>query len=378
MAIPQFDLIEIITISILSLSWCFQLWFLLKRIRPLAVYRPSPVTSSTLPPVSVIICAKDEDYNLSLFLPEILTQDYPNYQVVVVNDNSEDDTSEILQQFKNQYPHLYTTTLSADKKFYNGKKTALSIGIKAAVHEHLILTDADCRPASNQWLKHMVEALTQPGKEMVLGIGNYEKQKGLANFWIRYDTFSIALQYLGYALSGKPYMGVGRNLGYTKSLFVNNNGFKNHLMIMSGDDDLFVQEVASQSNTTICIHPQAHTMSVPAGSFSKWKNQKQRHLTTAGRYPFGIRMELTLEPITRELFWIFSLYYLFFNNFVVIGLAFWGSLMTTKYILWRMAAKKTGLGNIYWGFIGFDFLQPLLLLWAHAGNLTGTKKKKWK
>ncbi len=377
MEISHLSTADIVALSLLFFAWSCQLWFLLKRILPLALFKPVGSPPAELPPVSVVICAKNEANNLRHFLPEILTQDYPEFQVVVVNDNSEDDTAEVLTAFKSRYPHLYTTALKADKKFYKGKKMALSIGIKAALHENLILTDADCKPASEQWLRHMAGSLQQPEKSVVLGIGNYEAKKGLTNLWIRYDTFCIAIQYLGYALSGKPYMGVGRNLAYKKSLHTNSNGFRNHLKIASGDDDLFVQEAASRKNVTVCIHPQAHTISIAAASFKEWLHQKRRHLTTSSHYRPGLKFELAVEPLTRELIWIIPVYYLFFGNFVAVALAFWGSYILLKFILWRMAAIKTNLGQIYWSIIGFDFLQPLILAWAHAGNFSGTKNKKW-
>ncbi len=380
MEISHLGSADIVVLSLLVFAWSWQLWFLFKRIMPLGLYKPSGSASTPLtglPPVSVIICAKNEASNLRNFLPEILTQDYPKFQVVVVNDNSEDDTAEVLTALKTRYPHLYTTTLNADKKFYSGKKVALSIGIKAALHENLILTDADCKPASKNWLKHMAGSLQQPEKSMVLGIGNYQTRKGLTNLWIRYDTFCIATRYLGYALSGKPYMGVGRNLAYKKSLHINNNGFKSHLKLASGDDDLFVQEAASGKNVTVCIHPEAHTISTPAESFIEWLHQKRRHLTTSSHYRPGLRFELAVEPLTRELIWIIPICCLFFDKFAVISLAFWVSYMMLKLIFMRMAAVKTGLGPIYWSIIGFDFLQPLILAWAHTGNISGTKNRKW-
>lgn len=370
---------EIIIIVLTLIAWLWQCFYLFRRILPVARYRvPNYNVSTKLPPISVVISARNEAENLERFLPSVLEQDYPEFQVVVVNDGSEDDSELILAKFKSKYKHLYYTSIAPDRKFKHGKKLPLSLGIKAAKYEHLILTDADCRPASNQWLKKMAQSLSLPEKELVLGIGNYEKTKGFTNLWVRYDTFTIAIQYIGYALSGKPYMGVGRNLGYTKSLFEKNNGFKSHIYLASGDDDLFVQEAATPKNTAVCIDPLAHTISAPPANLKKWFEQKERHLTSSYRYKSSIKSALFMEMLTREILWLLAAYYIFFSNLAFIILPILLLLLLTKFILWKMACQKTGMGKIYWTIFIFDFIQPVFWSLGHLRSLTGSKKRKWK
>ncbi len=378
MNISQPNTLEIITLSLMGLVWIWQFVFLIRRIRPVAFYKSEAPIPDKLPPVSVVISARNEAENLEKFLPSILEQDYPKFQVVVVNDGSEDETDMVLARFKAKYEHLYYTTIHPDKKFYHGKKLPLSLGIKAAKHEHMIMTDADCQPSSEEWLKTMVSELIQQKKELVLGIGNYQKTGGLNNLWLRYDTFTIAMQYMGFALSGKPYMGTGRNMGYTKTLFNRTKGFKNHIYIASGDDDLFVQEAANKSNTAVCLSPKAHTLSVPPRTFKKWKEQKQRHLSTASHYSTRTKSPLIMEPVTRELFWMLTGFFIFFPNFAPIVLPFSLLLLLFKLLLWKKAADKTGMGKIFWGLLLFDIVQPIILGLIHFGNLTGSKKRKWK
>lgn len=220
-----------------------------------------------LPPVSVIICARNEAENLKNFLPRVLEQDYPKFQVVVVNDCSTDDTEIVLAQMKRQYDHLYFTSIPVDKKFFHGKKLALSIGVKAAQYDHLILTDADCYPASGNWLKNMTTKFSSK-KELVIGYGKYEKRKGLLNLFVRYETFWNAVQYVGFVIAGKPFMGVGRNLAYKKSLFQGSNVFRSYLNVASGDDDLFINQMGNRTNTAVCVHPEGQTISVPVTTFS--------------------------------------------------------------------------------------------------------------
>ncbi len=378
MDIPQPNSIEIILLSLLLFAWLWQFVFLIKRILPVARHKNSDAEVGEFPPASVIISARNEEENLEAFLPEVLSQDYPDYQVVVVNDGSEDETDMALARLKAKYPHLYYTRIAPDKKFYHGKKLPLSIGVKAASHDILVLTDADCRPASDQWLKQMVSAIRPEGKELVVGIGNYKKEKGLTNLWLRYDTFTIAIQYLGFAISGKPYMATGRNMAYTKQLFQKTQGFKNHIYIASGDDDLFVQEAATRTNTNVCISPDAHAISLAPPRFKKWKEQKQRHLTTAPHYKTSIKASLLMEPLTRELFWTLTIFLIFFSNFALLVLSFSLLLFLFKVVIWKKASDKTGMGKIFWGLLLFDIIQPIIIAFSYFGNLTGSKKRKWK
>jgi glycosyltransferase involved in cell wall biosynthesis len=235
-------------------------------------------------PVSVIICARDEDENLARNLPGVLVQQYPSSkEVIVINDNSVDDSKFILQELKRTFKNLHVVELTQEAKLISGKKYPLSIGIREAKHEVLLLTDADCVPASEHWIQKMQEAYDDK-TEIVLGYGAYHKRKGLLNKLIRFETFHTALQYLSYALAGIPYMGVGRNLSYRKDLFIRNKGFSSINHIPSGDDDLFINKLATSQNTTVVLDPEAVTRSIPKTTWGGWLKQKSRHYTTAKYY----------------------------------------------------------------------------------------------
>ncbi|MBL7905773.1 MAG: glycosyltransferase [Bacteroidales bacterium] len=233
--------------------------------------------------VSVVICAKNEYHNLVKYLPLILEQDYPEYEVVVVNDASDDDTFYLLRELADKYSHLKLVNITHNLNFFSGKKFPLSIGIKSARYDLVLLTDADCYPTGPKWIESMQAAFT--GKtEIVLGYGAYFPQPGLLNRIIRYDTVSVAMQYLSLALAGMPYMGVGRNLAYRKSLFYKEGGFVKHYKIISGDDDLFINAVARKSNTRIQPLNEATTYSRAKQTFGAWIRQKKRHLTSGKFY----------------------------------------------------------------------------------------------
>lgn len=377
MNLLNFSIEEKVLLITLAISFIIQFYFLIFKNGKLAFFKPKAIETTTHPALSVIICAKNEASNLKQFLPTILQQDYPDYEVIVVNDGSEDDTELILSQFKQEYPHLYYTTIPIDRKFTHGKKLAVSIGIKAANNEHLVFTDADCYTNSNQWLKEMSKGFSNPKIEIVLGFGGYEKQKGFTNLLVRYDTFFTAIQYLSYALSRKAYMGVGRNLAYRKSLFTKNNGLLSHMHIASGDDDLFISQTATKDNTLVCISHNSHTVSIPPRNLRMWKDQKSRHLTTAHYHKTSTKFGLILEPISRFLLILSSIYLIFNNNFLIIATTILLSKYIIQLLLWRKVSKLLNQGRLYWSLLFFDIIHPLFLMWAYTSSLR-RNKNRWK
>jgi hypothetical protein len=294
-------------------------------------------------PVSVIVCARDEYYNLKENLPLLLAQDYSVFEVVVVNHGSEDETNYLLQDMAEEHKNLKIVNVSQDLNFFTGKKFPLSIGIKSARYEVLLFTDADCKPGSNQWLRRMAANFTE-GTEIVLGYGAYNKSKSLLNRLIRFDTLRVAMNYLGFARSGMPYMGVGRNMAYRKSLFYNQNGFISHYRIQSGDDDLFINKAATKRNTRIEIQTDAHTFSAPKTSFSQWLRQKRRHLQTGGYYKPSHKFILGLFAFTQITFWAtaIGLLVLWFQPYIVLaclGLRLFSQLFITGKVMQKLSEK---------------------------------------
>ena len=266
--------------------------------------------NTDLPPVSVIVCARNEEDNLFKNLPEILNQDYPDFEVIVVNDQSIDESKHIIQAYQKQYPHLRIVELEKNRHRKFGKKVPLTVGIKGARHSHLVMIDADCYPATKKWLRTMISNYT-PGKEIVIGYGPYETEGGFLNKLIRFDTAVIAITYLSFARQGLPYMAVGRNLSYTKSRYFEVDGFKNHYHIQSGDDDLFMKDAATRKNVAVEIEPDSFVYSIPKKTWGSWVKQKQRHFTTAPRYRLINKLFLGIFPFTMFLMLVSFLILLF-------------------------------------------------------------------
>jgi len=324
-------------------------------------------------PVSVIICAYNEAENLTNYLPFIIEQEYPNFQIVLINDHSSDDTLKIMQHFQSKHKNIHIVHL--DQNVSGNKKNAVTQGIKAAKYEHLLFTDADCKPASKHWISEMASHFSEQ-KEIVLGYGAYEKEKSWLNKLIRFETLLTAIQYFSYAKNNLAYMGVGRNLAYKKSLFKISNGFKTHQHIQSGDDDLFVNQVAKK-NVSCCFSKESFTYSKPHTNFKKWIYQKRRHISTANHYKPIHQFLLGMFYISQFAFWFLGLFLLFTSSNLILISALFGFRLVFQYLIYGFSAKKLQESDL---FIYLPFLELILIsiqLRIFIQNLF-QKPKNWK
>jgi glycosyltransferase involved in cell wall biosynthesis len=253
--------------------------------------------------VSVIICAKNASNYLRQNLDVFLTQNYPDYEVVVVNDQSDDDTYEVLQEFSLKYPHLKIVEIKEHIREFKGKKFAIMLGIKAAKNEILLLSDADCVPNSKNWVQSMANGYNKNSK-IVLGLSPHKNTKGLLGYLVSYDTFYTGINYIGSALRGIPYMGVGRNLSYKKSFFFENKGFYPYLNIPFGDDDLLVNGHSTKENTEVVISRDSFVLTESKKTISDWFKQKTRHISAGVFYKNKDKNRLGLFYTSQIVFFV--------------------------------------------------------------------------
>ena len=264
-------------------------------------------------PISIIVCAKNEEENIRSLVPLLVEQEYPQFEIVLIDDASNDGTLELFEEFEKQHANIKLVKVENNEAFWGNKKYALTLGIKAAKNEYLLFTDADCIPASKNWLATMSAEFTAT-KTIVLGYGAYEKIKGsLINKIIRFETLLTATQYLSWAKIGKPYMGIGRNMAYKREEFFNVRGFMDHMHVRSGDDDLFINQAAKEKNTAICYDHDGFTSSKPKTTFKEWFIQKRRHVSTAKYYKSFDKTQLGLFYCTQLLFFIIPIILLAFK-----------------------------------------------------------------
>lgn len=365
-----------LTMTILCVvGWLAQVIYLLGYFR-LAASGDNAGSKKNIQPVSVVICARNEENNLMNNLPVIMDQKHPEFEVVVVNDSSWDDTGSILKAYSLRYSNLKVVSLDEEKQNMQGKKFALTLGIKAARHDIVLLTDADCLPLSDNWITEMTSGMTEK-KQIVLGFSPYHKYPGWLNKIIRFDTLMIAVQYLGFAKAGKPYMGVGRNLAYNKEVFFKVGGFKNHYSIASGDDDLFINQVAHAGNTTIASSQSAQTISEPKKNWHDWFVQKRRHFTTSPYYKAGHKFMLATWPMTYLLMMMGFFGALVFQT----GVLLVSALIFLRYVLQiailHKVSKRLSLSkDIVWLAMPLEIHLHFLNLGLYFTNLM-RKPQKW-
>lgn len=374
MNFDSFSIWEIIAAAGI-LALLVQLFHYLILFSRLSFYKV-PVRQSVTEPVTVIICARNELKNLKENLESVLNQDYPDFQVVVVNDCSWDESGRFLEEMQPLYPRLKIVTINEQEKYRHGKKFALSLGIKAAAHELLLLTDADCRPVSNDWIRTMVSGYT-PSTDIIIGYGAYRKEPGLLNKWIRMDTVFNAVQFLSAALRGNTYMGVGRNLSYRKSLFFKNKGFASHNHIMSGDDDLFVNETARKDNTVVELQPSSFTASSTRDTFAGWLKQKKRHMSTGTFYKSGHKMMIGSFFLSHFLFYATLITLLIAGFQPELVLSAFGLRLLVQLTIFGTSMKKLGEFDIIWMLPVFDIIVVLLYPSLSISNLL-FKDKTWR
>ncbi|MFV8326099.1 glycosyltransferase [Flavobacterium sp. ZS1P14] len=290
-------------------------------------------------PISVIVCAKNEEENVTNYIPLLAEQNYPDFEIVLIDDASSDNTLAIFEEFEKQYPNVRLVKVKNNEAFWGNKKYALTLGIKAAKKEYLLFTDADCYPTSKDWILAMTSQFTMQ-KTIVLGYGKYEKiPNSFLNKIIRFETLLTAIQYFSWAKIGHPYMGVGRNLAYKKETFFNVNGYIEHMQIRSGDDDLFVNQAANARNTTIAYTSETFTFSKPKTTFKDWFTQKRRHVATANYYKPLDKLQLGAFYCSQLLFILLPIMLLSFQFQWILVL----SLIAVRYLVaWTVVGFSAG------------------------------------
>lgn len=349
--------------------YVYQFYFYLHFIRKGAQKTQLTKQLDTTLGVSVIVCAHNEEDNLRDYLHALLAQDYPCFEVIVVNDGSEDGSLRVLNEYVLHYPNLYITFVPHGARVISSKKLALTIGIKAAKYDYILLTDADCRPESRCWIRDIMTGFQSDTTEVVLGFGAYFEKKGFLNHLISYDTLFSGLQYMGMAKCGCAYMGVGRNLAYRKDTFFKNNGFQGLLTERAGDDDLFVNKVANKTNTNVVCTPNSITWSQPKSTWHEWLHQKRRHISVSPHYSTHSKLRITVEPLTRGLAYILLIlsiigcgvgYLPWSIGIVVAGL--WVVRLIIQLLIINLATNRFGLRGVGFGLVLYDIALPLITL----------------
>ena len=256
-------------------------------------------------PVSVIVSSKNQLDDLRSNLIYFLNQEYPEFEVIVINDASSDGTEDYLEELQKKYDYLkvVTKTIQENDRFNKGKKFGITLAIKSATHDNLLFSDADSYPSSNQWIKKM-QTYFSSKNQIVLAHSRLEKRKGLLNRLLRYESLYEGLLSFSSALCGFPFLAQRRNIGYTRGLFFSINGFFSHLNLSRGEAMLFVDEASNSRNTAVCLSAEAMTLSNKQKSYLEWCYDKRSYFHLAKRLRFSSLMILGMNFFSQLSFWM--------------------------------------------------------------------------
>ena len=334
--------------------------------------RSSKISGEKSVPVSVIIAARNEEKNIKDCLTSIIDQNYPNFEVILIDDHSTDKTISISQTLRLEFPDLQIIRAKN-----HGKKFAIQQGIHQAQNEYLLFTDADCQPRSANWISKMISYFDQE-TSFVLGYSPYRSKRNLTNYLQRYETLLTACLYVSAVHFYKPYMAVGRNLAYRKSVFLKSDQFQNHLDILSGDDDLLIQQMATLQNTKICLDTDAFVDSKPKQNLKQLFRQKLRHISTADHYKSKDRFLLGLF-YTARLGTLTGFFFLIIltDQQLIATLSILGYFILLQ-IAFFHPCKKLGLSKINWYIPLLEVLLVIFQLGLFIYKLFSSKKIRWK
>jgi glycosyltransferase involved in cell wall biosynthesis len=380
-------MITVVLCSLLIATLSIQIIYLLLIFTRVSFFKQKMLKTSALENskeegVSVLIVAHNERENLKTLVPALFNQAYGNYEVMVINDRSNDGTRQLLEEFSAVYPNFRTVTVKSTPDHVHPKKYALTLGVKVAAFDILLLTDADCLPASNNWIEKMSAPLRNEGKDFALGHAPYKKESSLLNQWIQYETLWTTLLSFSFALWKAPILGVGRNLCYRKSLFLSKKAFHGLWDIIGGDDDLFVNKYATGKNTAVVIDPESCTLSHPKTTWGSYSTQKKRHLHVGKYYKWIDKFKIGWYSLSHLVFWVVSLLILFFlgieNNWehflYIIGIIIVRMIFLT--IVINGASKKLEGISRFWFTPIFDVLY-IGYFWIMGTISFLTKTVKW-
>ena len=375
-----FSTFEYIMLLLGVTAFAVQLYYYVNVFGRVAFVSKKQPPPAPLLPVSVIICARNEYAALQQHLKPVLEQDYPEFEVIVVNDCSEDESETLLASMQVQYPRLSFRTIVKDEIFKHSKKMALGVGIKAARYDLLLFTDADCYPAGNQWLRRMQSRFTEK-TAVVLGYTRLENNRA----WIRADRLAQAFHFLGKALQRKPYMGTGSNLAYRKSLFFDNKGFDMRITENLREDRIFINKVATPKNTAAVISPEAVTVSSLRITAKRWRRERHEELRSFALRRHGNRYPQLTEVFFRLVFFAAMAVAIVQNTgrepvlFSLLGLIIIRLIL--QIIVFAKAKKRLGEKGLLfmlflWDLI-FPFIYPILIFSSHLPHKKSGNRGLW-
>lgn len=366
--IGGYPLYQIVLIGILAICVVVQIVYYVGYGR-ITIHRHSDrePQGSEMPPVSVVVVVADNPDYVIEKLPLLLEQNHPEYEVVVVDDGCEENLTSMLHGMQSRYANLRFTTIKADPKIRHTRKLALTVGIKAAKYENILFTNTNAWPTSDKWLSIMARGFN--GGRLIIGYTGIEQRPGLVNKLIRSSRLALSMPWLRRAIDGRAYRGIYNNIGYTRSLFFESRGFT-HLRMSLGEDDLYIQKIATQRNTSVILTPLATVRQAQYGGLGWWSTEMRYRSGSFSYYPLGVRSSIFFELLTRVLVVLLTVALLICAPLLS---ALWIAAMllylvreAVMVLMVREVARRVGERRLMWAYVLYDFVAPMeeVLRWV--------------
>ncbi len=326
------------------------------------------------PAISVIVplFVEDADY-LDNGLVSLLTQDYDRFEVVVVYVGNNDDFFVDLKSLQRVYPHLSPVHIDYSPHYPISTKIALNIGIKSAKYDFVLTTSSDATPTSGRWLSLLAKGFIHG--DIVLGYSGVVRQRGFQNFIFREYRFTESVAWLSSAIRNRPYSASRNALGFTKQLYFGVRGF-NHLNMNVGEDDLFMQQIASKDNVSVVLSPRATTTECVWGGWDWWWRKTKIQQTTHRYYPKWAMVPTISELVIRVLFFVAVLAAVVFMPWEFKLAALIVALLRYFVIMFVVVrnARRLGESGIAPLHFVYDLIEPLLRLTVALASYKKYKK----
>lgn len=348
-------------LGMMGVCFFIQLWYYLGVYGGLPRFRNNRGirTEITPPPVSVIVVVRENNYYfVENGLQKLLDQAYHQFEVVVVDCSYDEEIAEMLADIRARYGHMHLTQIKATHNHDHSIKLAITVGIKAARYEHLLLTTADSHPTSDKWITLMAKGFITG--DVVLGYCGIERQRGLANRLMQCSRLATSVRWLSAAIRGHAYRGISHNLGYTKSLYFSHKGF-NHLNMNIGDDDLFIRRIVSRNNVSVVMNPNATVRQIPYGGLGWWTRTRKYFSHAFRYYPSGIRLTIGAELWSRFLFFASAIAAMAVLPLLWLAIPVFFLLLRLLIVTTKMKriARRLGERKLMWAYVLYDLYAPL-------------------
>ncbi len=341
-----------------------QIYYFVGRYGRIAKYSNSRRPAKEAPGVgiSVIVLLGDNLWYLENVLPKFLAQDYPDFEIVIVEIGTTEEFSDELAILRDQFTNIITTRMEYDPRFPLSNKMAYNVGIKAATKENIILTTDSAGPVSPKWLDCMSRGF-ETG-DVVVGYCGMERKAGLVAKMMRCDRLMPSTRSLASAVAGEPYRGTIHNLGLSRELYFRRKGF-GHLNMNLGEDDLFVQQITTAENCSIIMNPHATMREIQWGGAGWWWGLKKFRHSTFRYYPRWVKNYIQWELGSRLLFYAAVITLAVIMPWQVaagVGALWLLRLLIVRYQMWRVR-KRLGERSLGWALVVHDIIEPLSSIW---------------